>query len=276
MSESTAEILAIGSEILAGDVLDTNSHWLCRQLTARGLRVVRITALPDDPDVISEALRAALRRGPSLIITCGGLGPTADDLTLAAVAAALGRPLSKDPAAWEMVRGFYARLYARGKVATPEMTAARGKMAILPEGSVPLANVVGAAPGVLLEEGGTTIACLPGVPAEMKWIFEHSLWPRVAARLAAQVYVERIIPTDCHDESVMAPAVDLVASRHPAVYVKSRAQVYGGEATDFVTLAARAASAAQAAALLDAAEADLRQVLAGVGVHTEPAQESIA
>jgi len=270
MTQPTVEILTIGSEVLAGDVLDTNSHWLCQQLASRGALVARITIIPDDPSVIGETLSAALGRQPTLILTCGGLGPTVDDLTLTAVATALGRPQVNDPVAWNMVRDFYATLHAQGNVNTPEMTPARGKMAQLPAGSEPLSNSVGAAPGVLLEEGETLIACLPGVPAEMKAIFQESLWPRVAAGFKGQVHVERVIQTDCRDESIMAPAVDAVTARHPEVYVKSRAQVYGGELADFVTLAVRANDKAVANALLDAAEADLRQALAAVGVQIIP------
>ena len=172
------EILAIGNELLAGDVLDTNSHWLCRQLAARGARVSRMATLPDDMATIGEALLAALSRYPALIVTCGGLGPTADDLTVAAQAAALGRALAEDPTAYAMVRDFYATLFRRGEVTTPDMTLARAKMAVLPADAEPLPNSVGAAPGVLMSEGETLIAALPGVPAEMKAIFEESLWPR--------------------------------------------------------------------------------------------------
>lgn len=268
MAEPIAEILTVGSEVLAGDVLDTNSHWLCRQLRERGCRVARITTVPDDLAVIGEALLAALSRRPGLILTCGGLGPTADDLTLSAVAHALGRPLATDEVALGMVRDFYAGLAARGEIADGELTPARAKMARLPAGGQPLANGVGAAPGVLLREGNTWIGCLPGVPAEMRAIFENSLWPRLAAIFEGQTFAERTIRTNCLDESAMAPAVDAVAARHPQVYVKSRAQVYGGGIADFVTLAARASDAAQAAALLDAAERDLRQELARLGIET--------
>ena len=263
----TVEILIIGNEILAGDVLDTNSHWLCRQLAERGVRVSRMATLPDDPPVISDALRAALARHPALIITCGGLGPTADDLTLGALAVALGRSLAPDAAAYALVRDFYAALYRRGDVTTPDMTPARAKMAALPTGATPLINSVGAAPGVLLCEGETQIVALPGVPAEMKAIFTETLWPAIADSLSHQSYAARTVRTDCWDESIMAPAVDGVAARHPQVYVKSRAQVYGGGLADFVTLAARGADAQEADARLTAAVADLRQALASVGVN---------
>lgn len=269
MHETTVEILVIGNEVLAGNVLDTNSHWLCQRFAGHGARVQRITVLPDVEAVIAGELRAALARKPTLIVTCGGLGPTADDLTLAAVAQGLGRPLREDPTAYAMISELYARLYARGDVPTAEMTPARAKMARLPQGAEPLRNTVGAAPGVLLREGATWIACLPGVPAEMKDIFEHALWPRLAAHFSGTAYGERTVRTNCWDESVLAPTVDRVAARHPQVYVKSRAQVYGGGVPDFVTLAARADTPEEVAALLDAAEADLRASLAAVGIRTE-------
>ena len=268
MTAPLIEILAIGNELLAGDVLDTNSHWLCHQLAGRGARVSRMATLPDDMTSIGEALLAALSRRPALIVTCGGLGPTADDLTVAALASALGRALAENAAAFAMVRDFYATLFYRGEVATLDMTPARSKMAVLPADAEPLPNSVGAAPGVLMIEGETLIVALPGVPAEMKAIFEESLWPRLAARFSRQVYAERVIQTNCRDESIMAPAVDAVAARHPRVYVKSRAQVYGSGLADFITLSARADNQSEAHALLDGAEADLRTALHKVDVET--------
>ena len=264
------EILVIGNEVLAGDVLDTNSRWLCRELAARGGRVARIAVLPDEPAAIADALHAVLARRPALILTCGGLGPTADDLTLAAIAAALNRPAREHPEAYAMIRDFYALLFARGDVTTPEVTPARAKMARLPAGAEPLTNAVGAAPGVLLREGATLIASLPGVPAELKDIFANALWPRLEASFHGQTYGERTIATDCWDESILAPAVDEVARRHPAVYVKSRAQVYGGGIADFITLAARGSDTAEVARLLDLAEADTLAALAAVGIRARP------
>ena len=137
-----------------------------------------------------------------------------------------------------MIRDFYAELYARGDVTTPEMTPARAKMAQMPTAAEPLANNVGAAPGVLLQDEGTLIVSLPGVPAEMKDIFTYALSPRLDAAFHNRAYAERTVATDCWDESILAPAVDGVAQRHPGVYVKSRAQVYGSGVTDFITLAA--------------------------------------
>ena len=166
-----------------------------------------------------------------------------------------------------MIRDFYARLYARGDVTTPEMTPARAKMAQMPRSAEPLTNTVGAAPGVLLQDEGTLIVSLPGVPAEMKDIFTHALSPRLDAAFHSQAYAERTVATDCWDESILAPAVDAVARRHPAVYVKSRAQVYGSGVADFITLAARGRDAAEVTRLLDAAEADTLAALAAIGIR---------
>jgi nicotinamide-nucleotide amidase len=107
------------------------------------------------------------------------------------------------------------------------MTPARTKMAQLPAGAEPLLNAVGAAPGVLIKRGATTIVLLPGVPAEMKGVFENSLASRLDTMSTRQAYAERTLKTNAWDESILAPAVDEVATHHPHVYVKSRAQVYG-------------------------------------------------
>jgi nicotinamide-nucleotide amidase len=269
MSAPVVEILVIGNEVLAGAVLDTNSHWLCRELAARGARVTRVTVMGDDPAAIGEALLAARSRGPALILTCGGLGPTADDLTVAAIASALGQPLDEHPLAYAMIRAFYAALYDRGDVTTPDMIPARAKMAQMPLAAEPLTNTVGAAPGVLLREDDTLIVSLPGVPAEMKDIFTYALSPRLEAVFHRQAYAERAVATNCWDESILAPAVDAVARRHPAVYVKSRAQVYGSGVADFITLAARGRDTAEVMRLLDAAEADTLAALAAVGIRAE-------
>jgi len=261
------EILVIGNEVLAGNVQDTNSHWLCKRLAARGARVRRITVLPDEPAAISEALLSSLSRQPDLILTCGGLGPTQDDLTVAAIGEALDLEVRESPRAYAMIQDFYATLHARGHVAVAEMTEARRKMAQLPEGAEPLLNTLGAAPGILLRCGRTTIVLLPGVPAEMKHIFDTSLEPHLASFFSRQVYAERTLKTDAWDESILAPVVDRTAGRNPQVYVKSRAQVYGSGQSDFVTLAARGTDSEEVEALLNAAEADLRTGLHAIGVN---------
>jgi len=208
-----AWILAIGNELLIGRIVDTNSAWLARRLTFLGFRVRRIIKVPDDVDDISLELRRAIENA-KVVITTGGLGPTYDDKTLEAVAQALGVPLELNENALKMVEKFYSE---KGLPLTPE----RRKMALLPKGAKPISNPVGAAPGVLLEWNDRIIISLPGVPAEMKAIFDD----HVAALL------QRIAPPrklwECRvvikgvPESTLAPVLDDLARRNPEAYIKS-------------------------------------------------------
>lgn len=263
---ATAEIISIGNELLLGDVLDTNSHWLCRQLTGLGARVQRVTMVRDDPAAIGEVVLGALARAPDLLLTCGGLGPTADDLTLSAIAAALHRPLILHPEAEAMVRATYTSLAARGLVQEATLTEARRKMAYLPQGAEPLHNPIGAAPGVLLQWGSTTLICLPGVPEEMKGIFTTSLTPLLGKSLGRAVFVERALTVNCGDESALAPMVDQTARHHPTVYVKSRAQPYGEGVRLLITLSASGQEQVEVDRALDAAEQELTRRLSDAGI----------
>src|SRR6185369_14324285 len=171
------EIFIIGNEILIGDIQDTNTHWLCREINQLGGYVARATALRDIDAAIATELQAALGRGADIIITSGGLGPTADDLTLKAVARGAGVEWRLHEQALHMIRQRYDELAAQDVLALGGLNPAREKMAWLPVGAVPLHNPVGTAPGVLLKSGPTTIISLPGVPSELKGTFNSSLQP---------------------------------------------------------------------------------------------------
>jgi nicotinamide-nucleotide amidase len=121
----SVEILAIGNELLIGDVLDTNTHWLCRRLTTMGAFVRRAVMVRDDEDAIAAEVQGALGRGTQLLITSGGLGPTDDDRTLSAIAKALRRPLELNEQALAMVAQRYRELHEQGFVDTPEVTPSR-------------------------------------------------------------------------------------------------------------------------------------------------------
>ncbi|GIV85620.1 MAG: competence damage-inducible protein A [Candidatus Roseilinea sp.] len=228
----TVEIFAIGNELLVGQVLDTNTHWLIRMVTGLGARVTRAAMLRDDYDHIGDEIRAALRRGPRLILTTGGLGPTEDDLTLRAIARALNLPMRVHPEALEMVRQRYAYLATLRPNFSAELNDARRKMALFPEGATPILNPEGAAPAMALDtrsehpDGVTTIVSLPGVPGEMKAIFTTSLQPVLAGTIGAGGYVERTIVLDKGDESRIAALLKDVQDHHPMVYVKSRGQMF--------------------------------------------------
>ncbi len=266
---ANVEIIAVGNELLAGDVLDTNSHWLCRQLTGLGASVTRVVVVPDELEAIAAELRQALARKPQLVLTTGGLGPTGDDLTLAAVAQALGVSLREDPRALEMVRRRYREFAQLGYVAHGELTASRAKMARLPEGAEPLANPVGAAPGVLLRRGETAIVCLPGVPLEMTGIFTTSLSPLLRELFGAGGFYQAAIIVGIGDESALAPVLARVSEEHPAVHVKSRPKRFGEDIRIRVVASAREKTAARAEELVREALAALARALEEAGLAWE-------
>src|ERR1044071_8168394 len=169
------EIVTIGNEILLGLVQDTNSNYLCRVVRGMGGRVRHIAIVRDEIDSIVEAIRASLLRRADLIFTCGGLGPTDDDLTLAAVAAATSRSLELNQQARELIERRYRELARSGYVASAEMSESRLKMARLPANCSVIENPIGAAPAIAMEAGVSRIVALPGVPAELKGIIEGPL-----------------------------------------------------------------------------------------------------
>jgi molybdenum cofactor synthesis domain-containing protein len=223
------ELFAIGNELLVGQVLDTNTHWLVRNLTAAGAQVRRAAMIRDDYDDIGEQLLGALARKPRLIVTTGGLGPTDDDMTYRAISRALKLELYEDANALEMIRKRYAYLATIRPNFNAELNDARRKMALFPRGAEVLANNAGAAPALALEVGETTLVSLPGVPVEMKDIYSNSLQPVLARTIGTGGYVERNIVLDLGDESRIAAALEQVQARHTTVYIKSRGQTVDGE-----------------------------------------------
>ncbi len=221
VSQTVFEIISVGNELLIGRVANTNVHWLVSNITGLGGFVRRSMTIRDDLDEISSVLRDSISRKTDWIIMSGGLGPTYDDMTLLGVARALGKELEVDDEAVAMIRERYERLKDQGILREFALTPARLKMATLPKGSVPLRNSAGTAPGVLVRGGNTSVVCLPGVPEEMKAIFEESLMPILDKNIirmysySVTLYLSRIV------ESVLAPLLEKVLASEPGVYVKS-------------------------------------------------------
>ncbi|HMK91698.1 MAG TPA: molybdopterin-binding protein [Thermoleophilia bacterium] len=272
------EVVAAGNEVLLGDVLDTNTHWLCRRVTALGGAVTRTVLVRDELDAIAGELRGALQRAPQLVFTVGGLGPTADDMTLAGVALGLGVPLERHPQAERLVRAKYAEFADAGLVPFAEMNPSRLKMADLPRGAHPVANPVGGAPGVVTPVGPTTIVSLPGVPEELVAIVEQSLGEVFAGIFGSAHYEERVLVVDLQDESAIAGILADVERANPAVYVKSRAKRMGPGAALHITLSVRGDDAAAVDDLLAPPAAALleRIAAAGFAVREEPRGEGTA
>lgn len=251
-----AEILVIGNEILIGDIQDTNTSWLCRLINSRGGHVARGTMLRDEQDVIAAEIRLALDRGPDVIFTSGGLGPTADDLTLTAVAQGAGVPLKLHEEALEMVKKQYDRFHAMG-IMEQGLNPGREKMAWLPEGGIPLYNPGGTAPGVLLKAGRTSIISLPGVPSELKGILLTSLQDFMDRTFGEGGSAASALRVRCNDESLLEPVLGRVVPRHPRVYIKSLATTVGESPELDITLTVTGGEAGEREELLSAAFGDL-------------------
>ena len=166
-----AEIIAVGSELLTPDRLDTNSLFLTEELNKLGIEVVRKSVVGDNREYLSSAFHEALGR-VDLIVSSGGLGPTADDLTRETVADLLDRKLVRDD---EIVRKIEARFRGFGR-AMPEINL---RQAMVPEGAETLDNPRGTAPGLWLTVGAHMIALLPGPPSELQPMFRESILPRL-------------------------------------------------------------------------------------------------
>lgn len=173
-----AEIIAIGSELLLGGRLDTNSLFLTDELAALGIEVRWKTVVGDDEADIATAIRVAAQRA-DLVVMTGGLGPTGDDLTREAVARVTNRPLRRHA---DAVKGMTQRLAAWGR--TP--TAAQMKQAFIPSGAAVLANPVGSAPGFCLSWKTCQLIALPGVPSEAKAMFTREATRFVAEPIQAR------------------------------------------------------------------------------------------
>ncbi len=172
-----AEIIAVGSELLTPDRLDTNSLFLTEELNKIGIEVVRKTVVGDNRDLLSEAFRDALNR-VELVIASGGLGPTEDDLTRETVAELLHRKLRRND---EILRYIEGRFRALNR----EMPEVNVRQAMVPEGAEILENPRGTAPGLWLEDGGHFIVLLPGPPRELKPLFREQVLPRLERRASS-------------------------------------------------------------------------------------------
>lgn len=204
-----AEILTIGTEILLGDIVDTNSGWISRNLATLGVGIFRHTTVGDNPARIVEAMREAASRA-DLVITTGGLGPTSDDLTNECLATLAGVGMAEYPEARAHIDEKFRRF---GRTPSPS----NYKQALFPEGTTLIPNPLGTAPGALLAVDGTVFATLPGVPAEMHGMFEGTLVPFLRER-SDGVIVSRTIWFVGIGESALAEQVqDFLDADDPTV-----------------------------------------------------------
>ncbi len=212
-----AEIIATGSELLLGEVVDTNSTYIARSLRTIGLNLYYKTVVGDNEQRMEEALRIALNRS-DVIITTGGLGPTVDDVTRSAVARAVGRELIFSD---ELLKQIQARFRAYGV----PMGENNRRQAYIPQGASPIENPVGTAPSFIIEHHGHLIISLPGVPREMEYLIEHAVLPYLKDRLQlTDVILIRTLHTVGQGESRIDEAIgDLETSANPTVGLSAKA-----------------------------------------------------
>lgn len=176
----TAEIISVGTELLLGNILNTNAQYLSRELAALGITVQRQSTVGDNHDRLADWVNEAKQRCDLLVFT-GGLGPTADDLTKETVAACYGDTLAFDEAEWNKITAFFA---ASGRVTTPN----NRKQAMVPVHGHKIVNHHGTAPGAWFEQNGRCAVLMPGVPHEMRAMWEESVRPLLLERQSCTLH----------------------------------------------------------------------------------------
>ncbi len=206
------EIITIGTELLLGEITDTNSTYLARTLRDHGIDIYRITTVGDNPGRISTSIREALKRA-DIIITTGGLGPTIDDPTRQAVADATDRDLVYMPGLWEQI-------LKRFRVYGHEPTENNRRQAYIPQGAIPINNPVGTAPCYIVELGDACVVSLPGVPSEMKYILAQAIIPYLKEKytLRSKIIKATVLHAATMGESAIDEVIaDLEALTNPTV-----------------------------------------------------------
>ncbi len=246
-----AEIVSIGTELLLGEIVDTNAAYIARQLTTIGLDLYYKTTVGDNEARITAVLREALERS-GVVITTGGLGPTVDDVTREAVAAATGRALELRPELITEIEAFFRRRGAR-------MTDNNLRQARLPQGAIAVSNPVGTAPAFIVEDARGVVISLPGVPGEMCYLMEHEVLPYLKRTLGLKgvIRVRTLHTAGIGESQVDALVGDLEREANPSVGLAA----HPGQ-TD-VRIVAKAGSEAEAERLLAAMEAQVRARLEG-------------
>ncbi|MCL6499231.1 MAG: competence/damage-inducible protein A [Firmicutes bacterium] len=261
-----AEVISVGTELLLGQITDTNATYICQRLAECGIPVYFRQTVGDNFERVQQAFRLAWSRA-ELVVFTGGLGPTEDDLTKEAVAAVLGADLVEDPGALAHLEQFFAR---RGRT----MTANQRRQALIPRGALAIPNRWGTAPGVFWEADGRVVVMVPGVPREMRGMMDEFVIPELRRRgwVGEEVIRSRVLRTVGIGEGQLEELVrDLIHTTNPTVAPLAHV----GEV--HLRITARGPSE-EVSRLLDEAEARLRERLgdAVYGVDDETLDEVVA
>ncbi len=262
-----AEIISIGSELLLGQILDTNTAWIAKKLAESGIALVQASMVGDRLSHIIEAIQGAIGRS-NLVITTGGLGPTEDDLTREAVAHVFHRPLQFQPRLMEQIEDLFRR---RGF----KMAENNRKQAFIPEGSIPIENPKGTAPGFIMEYPDGALISIPGVPLEMEYLMEYSVIPYLMKRfrLKNEIISYKVLRTCGLGESAIGLQIgDLMAQgRNPSVGTLASL----GDIK--IRITAKAESQEEAKTLINETEKEIRERLGPLiyGVDDETLQGNV-
>jgi len=251
------EVLAVGTELLLGQIADTNSAWMGEQLALAGIDSHFHQAVGDNQARIVLALRTALARSDGVVV-CGGLGPTHDDITRDAIAEVMNVPLVRDPAIVTRIAEMFS---SRGR----DMPESNGRQADVPVGAVPIPQQLGTAPGLICPVGHKVVYALPGVPYELVEMFNRAVLPDLRGRAdvagEAAVIMSRTVRTWGMSESglgeLLAPRIEALDTGGGATIAFLASGIEGIK----VRITAKAPDAAQTAALLDAEEAEVRALV---------------
>lgn len=200
--------LTIGDELLIGQVIDTNSAFMARELNLHGMEVFRKVTIADTLDEIKNGLDEALAHSEVVLMT-GGLGPTKDDVTKKAIADYFGVGMTFSEATWDRIQRFFVRL---GRETTP----AHREQCYMPANAELLTNKMGTAPGMWMEHNGKIVVSMPGVPYEMEYLLTQEVIPRLRNRHALRPIAHRTLLTIGEGESRLAAKIEDIEEQLPA------------------------------------------------------------
>jgi competence/damage-inducible protein CinA-like protein len=248
----SAEIITIGTEILLGEIVDTNTRHIARTLRDLGIDLYRTVTIGDNVGRIADAIRHSMDRA-EIVITTGGLGPTVDDPTREAVARAAGRPLEFREDLWQDVRATIAR-YGR------RPTENQRRQAHVPEGSLVIRNPVGTAPAFIVETGPGALIALPGVPGEMELLLHESVVPYLQRRFELRNVIKvRLLHTAGQGEGAIDEQIgDLETLTNPTVGLAAHNGVVD------IRVAAKAGTEAEAEKMIANIETEVRSRLGDI------------
>ena len=240
-----AEILSVGTELLMGQIANTDAQYISRRLSELGVAIYRHTTVGDNPARVREAIGEGLSRA-DIVITTGGLGPTEDDLTKEMVGEYFGLEMRLHQPSLDAIEKYMNRINRK-------MTENNRKQAFFPEGAIIMPNLCGTAPGCIVEKDGKAVAVLPGPPHELKDMFDRQLAPYLARRSGMHIESRFLREFGIGESSLETMLLDLFHSDNPTL------ALYCGPGEVQARITARAETSAEAQKLIDPLEAEIRR-----------------